>query len=251
MSNDLSGVLDRRQRQTFAELGYVVVPRVVSQSATDAARRAVAHLVTQESPPAGHSGPYFYNVPGAPPEHLRALLCDGLPQATAAALIAPGRFDAPEQIQVSLNIPPFDHRPGGPHVDGLAPPEASGRPGTFTLLAGVFLTDQTGEDMGNLWVWPGSHLSAARYLRERGAEALISCAPYPPVELGAPRQVRGRAGDLLLAHYLLGHNIGGNTSATVREVVYLRLRRAGHRARWQDCVRDPLLEFEPVRAASQ
>ena len=56
----------------------------------------------------------------------------------------------------------------------------------------------------------------------------------------------GRAGDLLLAHYLLGHNIGGNTSGVTREAVYFRLRREGHRARWRDCVQDPLLEFEPV-----
>ena len=60
----------------------------------------------------------------------------------------------------------------------------------------------------------------------------------------------GRAGDLLLAHYLLGHNIGGNTSAVTREVVYFRLRRAGHKGRWREFVQDTLLEFEPVRAAA-
>jgi ectoine hydroxylase-related dioxygenase (phytanoyl-CoA dioxygenase family) len=248
MSNGLTGMLDRQQQQTFAEQGYVIVPQVVSQSSISAARREIERLLTREPPPADHSGPYFYNRTDAPSEPLCALLFDGLTQA-AEALIAPGRFDAPEQVQVSLNIPPFDHRPGGPHVDGLAPPEADGRPGTFTLLAGVFLTDQTAENMGNLWVWPGSHRSAANYLRERGADALMLSSPYPPVELAEPRQVCGRAGDLLLAHYLLGHNIGGNISDTVREVVYFRLRRAGHRARWQECVRNPLLEFEPVRAA--
>jgi ectoine hydroxylase-related dioxygenase (phytanoyl-CoA dioxygenase family) len=144
-----------------------------------------------------------------------------------------------------LNVPPFDHLPGGPHVDGLAPPEDDGRPGTFTLLAGVFLTDQTTEQMGNLWVWPGSHRAAARYFREHGADALIESVPYPPVELSAPRQVTGRAGDLLLAHYLLGHNTGGNTSGVTREVVYFRLRREGHKGRWRESVRDASLEFDP------
>ena len=48
---------------------------------------------------------------------------------------------------------------------------------------------------------------------------------------------------------MLGHNIGGNTSAAVREVVYFRLRREGHRGRWRECLRDPLLEFGPARAA--
>ena len=103
--------------------------------------------------------------------------------SAAASLIEPGRFEAPEQVQIALNIPPYDHRPGGPHIDGLAPPEPSGRPGTFTLLAGIFLTDQMSEWMGNVWVWPGSHLSAAGYFREHGADALISSATYPPVDL--------------------------------------------------------------------
>jgi hypothetical protein len=48
---------------------------------------------------------------------------------------------------------------------------------------------------------------------------------------------------------MLGHNIGGNTGQTRREVLYFRLRRTDHRARWRQIVQEPLLEFEPVRAA--
>ena len=103
-----------------------------------------------------------------------------------------------------------------------AEPEATRN---FTLLAGIFLTDQTAEWMGNLWVWPGSHRAAAAYYREHGPDFLLRSAPYPRVELSEPRQVVGRAGDLLLAHYLLGHNIGGNVSASRREVVYTRAGR--------------------------
>jgi len=58
--------------------------------------------------------------------------------------------------------------------------------------------------------------------------------------------VTGRAGDLLLAHYLLGHNMGGNVSETMREVLYFRLRRSGHRGRWKEIVQDPFLEFEAL-----
>jgi ectoine hydroxylase-related dioxygenase (phytanoyl-CoA dioxygenase family) len=49
-------------------------------------------------------------------------------------------------------------------------------------------------------------------------------AARPPVA----EQVLGRPGDLLLADYLLGHNIGGNTSDAVRRAVYLRVKRTGH-----------------------
>ncbi|HJQ34607.1 MAG TPA: phytanoyl-CoA dioxygenase family protein [Pyrinomonadaceae bacterium] len=237
--------LTRRQKRLFAEQGYTVVPRAVPRRLIVAARREAAGLLAREPPPAGQRGPYSYFLKGdAAPRTLRALLSESTALAAAESLIAPAKFEAPEHVQLSLNFPPFDHLPGGPHVDGLAPPEEDGRPGTFTLLAGVFLTDQTAEQMGNLWVWPGSHRAAAEYFREHGADALLTSSPYPPVELSAPRQVTGRAGDLLLAHYLLGHNIGGNTSEVTREVVYFRLRREGHKRRWREFVQDASFEFD-------
>ena len=54
------------------------------------------------------------------------------------------------------------------------------------------------------------------------------CA-YPPIALPEPEQIRGRAGDLLLAHYLLGHNIGGNyESEQIRRALYFRVSALGH-----------------------
>lgn len=242
-------MLSRQQKQAFAEQGYVVAPQVVPRPLIEAARREIESRLASEPVPAGHAGPYMLFLTDPLPGPLLALLSGSPALKTAESLIEPGKLEPPDHVQVSLNFPPFLHRPGGPHIDGLTPPEADGRPGTFTMLAGIFLTDQMGEDMGNLWVWPGSHHAVAAYLRERGPEALLSCAPYPPVALSEPRQVTGRAGDLLLAHYMLGHNIGGNRSGVTREAVYFRLRREGHRDRWQDAVRDPLLEFEAARAA--
>jgi hypothetical protein len=222
------------------------VPRALIEDA----RLEVESLVAREPPHAGQLGPHSYFLASAGLPTLSALLYGSPALSAAESLIAPARFEPPEQVQISLNVPPFDHIPGGPHVDGLMPPEPDGRPGTFTLLAGIFLTDQAAERMGNLWVWPGSHRAAAAYFREHGPDALLSSVPYPQVELSAPRQVTGRAGDLVLAHYLLGHNIGGNVSALTREVIYFRLRREGHRGRWREFVQDPLLEFEPVRDAA-
>lgn len=60
-------------------------------------------------------------------------------------------------------------------------------------------------------------------------------------------QIRGRAGDLLLAHYLLGHNIGGNTSDRVRRAVYFRVKRCGHDPRWREFLQDPWLDYDAVR----
>jgi ectoine hydroxylase-related dioxygenase (phytanoyl-CoA dioxygenase family) len=148
---------------------------------------------------------------------------------------------------VALNIPPFPHRPGMHHIDGF-PPEPDGRPGTFTMLAGVLMSDQRGPDAGNLWVWPGTHLTHAAYFREHGPEAFFAAGGYPPVRLPAPEQVTGEPGDLLLAHYLLGHNIGGNTSPAVRRAVYYRIKRTGHDPRWREFLTDPWLDYDEVRA---
>jgi hypothetical protein len=241
--------IELKQMRAFAEDGYVVIPQVVSPQLIHEARRNIAARVDQAPPPAEHRGPHFYFLTGELPPVLLAPFRDSPAMSIAESLIAPARLEAPDHIQISLTIPPWNHRPGGPHIDGLTPPESDGRPGTFTMLAGILVTDQIGQNEGNLWVWPGSHLRAAAYLRERGPDALLSCIPYPPIELGEPRQVTGRAGDQLLAHYMLGHNMNGNIGDKVREVLYFRLRREGHRAHWRGSVQDPLREFEAVRSA--
>ena len=69
----------------------------------------------------------------------------------------------------------------------------------------------------------------------------------PPIRLPEPEQVTGEAGDLLLAHYLLGHNIGGNTSRAVRRAVYFRIKRAGHDPRWREFLQDPWLDYDALR----
>ncbi|MFC4913049.1 phytanoyl-CoA dioxygenase family protein [Actinomadura gamaensis] len=106
------------------------------------------------------------------------------------------------------------------------------------LLAGVWLTDHSLPHRGNLWVWPGTHLRSGRFLAERGPDALcldeMAPGPYPPVELGDLVQVTGTAGSVLLAHYLLGHNIGDHVGDERRETVYYRLLADGHRERWRD-----------------
>jgi Phytanoyl-CoA dioxygenase (PhyH) len=186
------------------------VPNVVSADLLDAAMREIDGIIARQPPAEGHRGFHFYwqNDLTALNPLLSLLVGSGAAQL-AASLIAPLTLLSPSQAQVSLNIPPWNHHPGGPHLDGLTPPEPGGRPGTFKLLAGIFLTDQTRPDMGNLWVWPGSHRVAAAYLREHGPDALFRIA-HPAYPMAAPQQVVGRAGDLSLAHYLLAHNMGGN-----------------------------------------
>jgi hypothetical protein len=90
--------------------------------------------------------------------------------------------------------------------------------------------------------------------RDRGADALMETGGHitmlrDPPPLAAPTAVAGRRGDLLLAHFLLGHNTGPNLTTTTRRMLYYRLGCPTHRSRWSATFLDALREYEPVRRA--
>jgi Phytanoyl-CoA dioxygenase (PhyH) len=239
-------VLSRGQVEEFAERGFLMLPGVVPREVVEAAARTIDQLIEREPPGADVRGPVnYFRSAGEAPE-LAALLTGSPAFGLAEALTGAGTLEVPGQVQVALNIPPFPHRPGMHHIDGF-PPEPDGRPGTFTMLAGVLMSDQRARDAGNLWVWPGTHLTHAAYFREHRPDAFFAAGGYPPIRLPEPERVTGEPGDLLLAHYLLGHNIGGNTSPAVRRAVYYRLKRAGHDPRWREFLTDPWLDYDEVR----
>jgi hypothetical protein len=230
-----------------------VVPGALSDRQIAVGTRMVRRLLDEQPPDPGHTGIHFLwpRFHGGTHELLDFYRDCGVAEL-AAGLLRPGLgLGEPDFAQVATTIPPWPHRPGGPHVDGLTPMAADGRPGTFTLLAGVWLSDQSQPDQGNLWVWPGTHLRFGAYLAERGADALartdeMNPGPYPAIELGQPEQATGPAGSVLLAHYLLAHNIGGYPGpdgAGQRQAIYYRLQAAGHAQRWREAVTSPLAEF--------
>lgn len=240
---------DQELLTEFAERGFVVVPGVVPPERVAAASQAIDVLTERRPPGPDVRGNHFYFPTTEEEPSLLALLTETPAWSIAESLTGPGTLEVPWQAQVALNIPPFPHRPRIHHIDGY-PPGPDGVPYTFTMLAGVLMSDQLGEDAGNLWVWPGTHLTHADYFREHGPDAFLEAGGYPPIKLPEPEQIRGRAGDLLLAHYLLGHNIGGNTADAVRRAVYFRVKRSGHSARWREFLCDAWLDYDPVRASA-
>jgi hypothetical protein len=249
-------VLKSAQLREFGERGYLVVPQVVGEAWLSAADAEIARLVAT-SPPApdelAHQS--LFLPPSELPAALAALTESGA-LAVAEELTAPEPLELIlRHIQVAQNIPPNPHRPGGPHIDGHVrqrPDQVA--PDSFTLLAGIFLNDETEVDSGALWVWPGSHLVHEALFRERGADALmetgghITMLPAAP-PLGRSERVIGRRGDLLLAHFLLGHNTGPNLTTRTRRMLYYRLGCPAHRGRWSTTFLDALTEYEPVRRA--
>lgn len=246
-------------RAAFRRDGFVVVPGVLDDRQLEQGRAIARRILEREPPGPDHVGPYFLwpRFDAEPAGAVHPLLgfyrAIGL-GALAAQLLRPEFAPAePDFAQLASTIPPWPHRPAAPHVDGIAPLEPGQRPGTFTLLAGVWLSDQRAQHQGNLWVWPGTHVRTGRYLTRHpdGAMGLtrtqeMIAGSYPPVELGEPVQATGPAGSVLFAHYLLGHNIGchdGPAERGARQTIYYRLSAPGHAERWQQAVTDPLLEF--------
>jgi hypothetical protein len=240
-------VLTDAQINEFAERGFVVVPQVVRGEVLDQAARRIDEVVAADPPAAEQRGHHFYFLQGEDEPALMAPLMSTAAFGLAEELAGAGTLEVPWQVQVALNIPPYSHRPGRPHIDaGNAEPTGGPVRGTFTLLAGVLMSDQLGENCGNLWVWPGTHLTHAAYFREQGPQ--MFCA-YPPIELPEPEQIRGRAGDLVLAHYLLGHNIGGNyASERTRRALYFRISAADHASHRNEFLQDPWLDYAPIRS---
>ena len=240
-------VLTDEQINEFAERGFFLVPQVVQGSALARAAQRIDEVAVADPPAAGKHGSHFYFLETKAEPALIAPLTRTAAFSLAEELAGAGTLEIPWQVQIALNIPPYSHRPGIPHIDADNP-EPTGEPvrGTFTLLAGILMTDQLTENSGNLWVWPGTHLSHAAYFRDYGPQKF--CA-YPPIDLPEPEQVKGRAGDLLLAHYLLGHNIGGNyESEQTRRALYFRISAKDHASHRNEFLQDPWLDYGPIRS---
>lgn len=252
----VTGLTDDDLRR-FAVDGWLVVPGVVPESLLAEADAEIDELVATEKPQEDPGGPgaHLWFPPVARLPRCDAVLRSSDALAIAEGLVAPLGLDhAFDHIQVATTVPPWDHVPGGPHIDGHAP--TIDPPASFTMLAGVFLTDQRSPSTGNLWVWPGSHRDHSTYFHEHGTRALQWSYGHatllaPPARLRSPTAVPvlGGRGDLLLAHFLLGHNKGGNTADHVRRTIYYRLAAPGHPDRWESTFLDPLTEYAPVRRA--
>ena len=243
-------MLTDAQRRQFATDGYILVPGAVDAGLLEAADAEVDQLTRRAPAPEGTVGPHFHFLPPTELPAADAALRTSKALATAGELVAPHRLDhAFDHIQVALNIPPFRHRPGAPHIDGHRPGEDIA---SFTMLAAIFLGDESRPDRGNLWVWPGSHRGHQQLFHERGVDVLTPVGGQailldPPVWFGPGEPLLARRGDLLLAHYLLGHNTGGNERGEARRILYYRLAADGHPARWAQTFLDPFTEYPALR----
>src|ERR1700694_2658982 len=167
----------------------------------------------------------------------------------AESAIGPDQVSPLTGGQIALRFPGTEPlRPPHPHIDGMYTPTNGVPKGTisnFTALVGVVLSEIPHADMGNLIVWPGSHLLYEQYFRERGPQALLEGMPEVP--LSESVQLTGEPGDAVLCHYQLGHGITGNSSPNIRYAIYFRLKHVDHDAIHWECMTDIWREWEGMR----
>src|SRR5262249_37391394 len=120
-----------------------------------------------------------------------------------------------------------------PHVDGFytaANGVTQGTIATFTGIVAVFLSDVPMPRAGNFTVWSRTHARFAEYYRAHPPDPTLRDG-IPPVPLPNPTELIVRAGDVVLANYLLAHTASPNLSAYVRYAVFFRFQRADHVSR--------------------
>jgi Phytanoyl-CoA dioxygenase (PhyH) len=240
--------LDAEQRRALREEGYLLFPGLVPRDKVEAALRAINQSLGSEGMPRealpGFRARTFTPELAPAPPILDLYAASGL-SAVAEAAIGAGKVRPPAEGQIALRFPSVaPGNPAVPHIDGISTPANGVAPGTlfhFTALGGVFLSDVPEPDRGNFTVWPGSHLMLAEHLRREGPQAVVD--RYPELPLPAPRPIVARAGDALLAHYLLAHGMAPNLGPHIRYAAFFRLFHADHHTFGTRPLLDPWLEW--------
>ena len=181
--------------QTFADDGYLVLPRVVPECA----RRAALRLLNLEIRNRGLSAEEIISCQHAtffPDLRCHPVIQELFPPAAADLLGLPEGAEL-AQPQLLLRFPdPEQEWPPQAHVD--SPPEwAGGR--RYLGIVGIALTPAGPED-GTVFVWPGSH---------RGVDR-------------EPQAVPLDEGDAIVMHPALGHSGSLNLGPNIRYSVYFR-----------------------------
>jgi hypothetical protein len=242
--------LTKVQKRALIDDGYLHLPGVVPRVMVDEAVRAINNDVGKGMDPKEmwkfHVQTFCPSLTSSP---AIVELVTRTPALALAASAIGARLRTPTGAQIALRFPGFADppKPGAPHIDGIPNKErTNGVPeGTilsFTALACVLLSELPGPYAGNFTVWPGSHRQHAEWIRKRGFRALLD--GQPKVDYAPPVQIVGKPGDVVIAHYLLGHSVAANVSPNIRYACFFRLEVDGLAEHREASVKDPWRDWE-------
>jgi hypothetical protein len=247
--------LSAEQAEFFRVNGYIVLPQAVSPEAVARARHAIHHEMGKGIPPeelrTWNSQSFFPSI--APSESITDLFNASVLRPTLESLLGEGKVTYSGRGQIALRFPRepgATPRPPGGHVDGMHSPDNGVPKGTlssFTALVGVFLSDVSRPDAGNFCVWPGTHRLHSEYFQEHGAKCLLEDNKLPPIEKPAAVQIEAKAGDAVIAHYLLAHGAAGNVSPDPRYAIFFRIQVPEHKEQRVEVLTDIWREWPGLR----
>jgi len=248
--------LSYEQKRHMFEHGYVKVPGVIPRAMVDAALHAINASVGKGM---NVSDMVKFQTlsfcPEVQSEPAIANLFSKTPMLELTeSLMEPGKVSS-WGGQIALRFPSFAPATKAraapkPHIDGTYAPNngvPEGEIHNFTMLGCVLLSALSQPFCGNFTVWPGTHRQHEKYFREAGGDALVSGAPKLSA-LPEPLQIMGEPGDVVFAHYLLGHTAAPNFSPNVRYAIFFRITHVDrtHHCR-VEAITDMWLEWTGIR----
>jgi hypothetical protein len=256
-----SSLLTDSQRHAFMRDGFLQIRDVVPMKLVNAALRRINHelgipgrMVDGGVEGAGKLAGSVANSP-----ELLSLFSQCDAGAYAEALVGRGKLVPPRGGQIALRFPelgePRDPTGTEWHTDGMR----QGRRHPFTLLLGITLSNVSEPLAGNFTVFPGSHRSLHKLLRDDGkldgfddecyrADSVWGDGTLP--DLGVPVQLLASRGDIVLAHPNLAHRGGLNFSPDVRYQIYFRLKHVDHEALHVRAAQDLYVDLEGLHHLS-
>jgi hypothetical protein len=245
--------LTRQQKGELFKNGFVKIPRVIPEKNLNVALRAINHSLGTGINP--RDVPEFRANSFCPELRNRDPIIDLLIETPLWKLVESaterGKIKLSGGGQIALRFPVMEV-PGElhPHLDGLYRPGnkvPKGKIQSFTMLAGVYLSDVPNRYWGNFTAWPGTHRSFEKYFQEHGPETLLQ--GLPKIKMPEPVQLLGRAGDVFLCHYQLAHTVVVNVSPYIRYAVFFRLSHIYHDAHADKVFTDIWLEWPGIKEA--
>lgn len=241
--------LSAEQKKTFYRDGFVVVPGLVPSSQIKAARKQINRSFGQGIDPARMTE---FRAQTFCPELRGDPIIWDLLRANATfdvveELVGKGAID-PNNLspQIATRFPELtdEVKEIHAHLDGMYTPDNAvnfGEIRSHTLLVGVFLSDVNEENAGNFTAWPGSHHIYEKYFREHGPDSLLN--GMPKIDIGEPKQLLVKEGDVLLAHYQLAHCVGAHIGSDIRYTVFFRVRHPQHEVQKLEAMTNIWLEW--------
>lgn len=245
--------LSLEEKCTFRRDGLVVRRGFVPPTLVEQARRHVDWWYRSSmdlGAMASYTQTTFAPELASHPDLLALYYGSGLKEL-AACLVSPGTLAAVRTVQIQIRVPDTQLAVPQPakamHVDGVACPHLDPKElRTFTLLAGVALSEINDADAGALRYISGGHHQMAEWFRAQWTPGAVDQVP-PDIDTQVGAAFLGAPGDALVMHHLVPHAVGRNRTDTPRVMAYFRVKHAQHDEHVVDALRDPWLEYPALR----